>query len=238
MLAKIANIATFLLTHLFGRVRMPRRSPLMVNLGCGPEGSIDGFINIDNSPSVLLARFPRIKFLLFKLGVISKQQYRAGWRDVVFGDVSRGLRFESDSVDKLYSSHFLEHLERDKGRMALHEAYRVLKPGGVMRLVVPDLLWHAYRYVETTRDLISGTCVDFTPDVHDEFLQTVYGAYLNRSRFGAEHCYMYDLPSLGSLCREIGFREIRHCEFRQGLDNELAQYDSRPTDSLHLELIK
>lgn len=49
------------------------------------------------------------------------------------------LPFNDSSVDFLYSSHFLEHVPRRLVQPFLSECYRVLKPGGVIRLVVPDL---------------------------------------------------------------------------------------------------
>ncbi len=75
-------------------------------------------------------------------------------------------------------------------------------------------------------------------DAHDIFLNSVYGAYLNKRRFGAEHCYMYDLPTLVAVLKAVGFQNIQRCEFQNGVDQELASYDSRPNDSLHLEVRK
>ena len=43
------------------------------------------------------------------------------------------------TADLVYSSHFLEHIPREHVAPFLQECYRILKPGGVMRLVVPDL---------------------------------------------------------------------------------------------------
>jgi predicted SAM-dependent methyltransferase len=54
-------------------------------------------------------------------------------------DASHGLPFESEQVDACYASHVLEHLTRDQARALLLEAFRVLRPGGIVRLAVPDL---------------------------------------------------------------------------------------------------
>ncbi|CAA9217761.1 MAG: hypothetical protein AVDCRST_MAG93-305, partial [uncultured Chloroflexia bacterium] len=56
------------------------------------------------------------------------------------------LHYEDGTVDILYSSHMLEHLDRDSARRFLHEAYRVLKPGGAIRIVVPDFALLIDRY--------------------------------------------------------------------------------------------
>jgi hypothetical protein len=73
---------------------------------------------------------------------------------------------------------------------------------------------------------------------HDDFLESVYGAYLSNKRFGALHCYMYDYPTLVHILKSIGFKTVRRCGYREGADAELAALDSRPEDSLHLDVSK
>lgn len=61
------------------------------------------------------------------------------------------LPFDDSSVDSIYSSHALEHVERWRVVPTLQEWYRVLKPGGTLDLRVPDILWcinHYLHYVE------------------------------------------------------------------------------------------
>ena len=211
---------------------------LKLNIGCGPNGQFGGFINIDNSPSVLFGKFSRIKKTLWSLKLIDKSKFIADWSGVIRCDVSKGINYNNDTVDKIYSSHLLEHIPRDKGVFFIKECYRVLKRGGVMRLVVPDLLFHAEQYVEVTRELVSGEALPDNRITHDTFLNTIYGAYLNKRRYGAEHYYMYDLPTLVSILKNSGFANIRKCEFKEGVDEELASFDSRPNESIHMECIK
>jgi predicted SAM-dependent methyltransferase len=58
---------------------------------------------------------------------------------VIAHDLSRGVPLESQSCDVVYHAHVLEHLRRDDAARLLAECYRVLRPGGVLRVVVPDL---------------------------------------------------------------------------------------------------
>ena len=211
---------------------------LKLNIGCGPNGQLEGFINIDNSKAVLLAKFPKIKKLLFKLGLISKEKFEADWRGVRWMDASRRFPFTSEFVDKIYCSHFLEHIPPDKGKHLLKECYRVLKKDSIMRLVVPDLLWYAERYVRETRRIQKDSTLPSDRSVHDKFLVTIYGAYLSKKRYGANHCYMYDLPTLVSILKKIGFEKVRKCQYQKGGDEELLKYDTRPEDSLHIEITK
>jgi SAM-dependent methyltransferase len=214
-----------------------KNNRLYINIGCGPTGQIDGFENLDNSLAVLLAKSNILKILLYKLNIISSEKYHADWSSVKWCNVSKGLHYSNGSVDKIYSSHFLEHIPQDKGLFVLGECFRILKPGGVFRIVVPDMLWYASKYVQCTIDLVNGIDLSDNRSYHDDFINTICGAYLSKSRFGLGHSYMYDLPTLVSMLKYVGFRHIKKCEYQQG-DEELARYDSRPIDSLHLEVIR
>ncbi|PJZ70267.1 hypothetical protein CH373_12375 [Leptospira perolatii] len=58
---------------------------------------------------------------------------------VIKADLRRGIPFASASIDVVYHSHVLEHFEKSDAILFLKECYRVLKPGGILRIVVPDL---------------------------------------------------------------------------------------------------
>ena len=58
---------------------------------------------------------------------------------VVRHDLRRGLPFADEECDAVYHSHVLEHLTTDAGRDLLVECHRVLRAGGIVRVVVPDL---------------------------------------------------------------------------------------------------
>jgi SAM-dependent methyltransferase len=49
-----------------------------------------------------------------------------------------GFPFPDAKFDAVYSSHVLEHFTREQAQLLLRESYRVLKPGGILRVVVPD----------------------------------------------------------------------------------------------------
>lgn len=54
-------------------------------------------------------------------------------------DVRRPLLYPSECFDAVYGSHILEHLAPDVGKRMVADLKRVLRPGGTIRLVVPDL---------------------------------------------------------------------------------------------------
>ena len=52
-------------------------------------------------------------------------------------DITRGLPFNNNSIDKIYASHFFEHLNGDDVRFVLEECWRVLKPNCEIYIRVP-----------------------------------------------------------------------------------------------------
>lgn len=58
---------------------------------------------------------------------------------VLTWDLRNGFPFRDNVCDAIYSSHAIEHFDRDGARRFVEECRRVLKPGGILRLVAPDL---------------------------------------------------------------------------------------------------
>ncbi len=54
-------------------------------------------------------------------------------------NIRKGLPFPNDTFEVLYHSHFLEHLQKREAEKFIGECYRVMKKGGIIRIVVPDL---------------------------------------------------------------------------------------------------
>jgi SAM-dependent methyltransferase len=65
---------------------------------------------------------------------------------VIAHDLHQGIPLPNASCDVVYHSHVLEHTRRSDALSFMQECYRVLKPGGIMRVVVPDLeqICHLY----------------------------------------------------------------------------------------------
>lgn len=66
---------------------------------------------------------------------------------VIAADVRNGLPFADEVFDAVYCSHVLEHLPQREAASLLRHMYRVLRPGGVIRVVVPDLETLAREYL-------------------------------------------------------------------------------------------
>lgn len=69
-------------------------------------------------------------------------------------DLRKRLPVPDGTFDAVYSSHVLEHLTEEDGLRLLHEICRVLKPGGVCRVAVPDLEEICRQYLSTLEQAV------------------------------------------------------------------------------------
>lgn len=72
--------------------------------------------------------------------------------EVLAHDLTQGLPFGDNTFDAVYHSHVLEHFSPEQGQALIAECVRVLRPGGVLRIVVPDLEQIAQLYLEAHRE--------------------------------------------------------------------------------------
>lgn len=91
------------------------------------------------------------------------------------------LPFRDESVDAIYTSHTLEHIYPDALKALLSETYRVLKPNGKIRIVVPDIDIAIKAYVEGNTQLLKDkdnpTKVPFLPKFPICYLQSWFTSY-------------------------------------------------------------
>src|SRR5450631_1077887 len=109
---------------------------LRINLGSGFQ-AVSGWVCIDRSPSVLLSRVPLVKRALRRMGILSEAHMTA-WDPAIQRHDIRSLPYADGSVDAIYSSHALEHIYLGEARQVLADSARVLRPGGMIRLALPD----------------------------------------------------------------------------------------------------
>ena len=92
---------------------------MRINVGCGMTPT-QGWLNFDNSMSLRIAKIPLLASLLGRLGLLTSAQLSfitfARGAGIRYGDAVGGLDLESNSVEVLYTSHMLEHLDRRGGR--------------------------------------------------------------------------------------------------------------------------
>ena len=202
---------------------------IAINLGCGLSIA-PGWINIDNSPNARLAKYPWLRWTLWKLGILSDFHHSVNWASSIkIYNLKKGLPYPDSSIDYVYTSHLLEHLTLRDAQRLIKEAFRGLKPGGVIRIVVPDLTIGAREYLASLE--ANPNDAKAAPD----FLR-----WLQLSRPGVRdpHLWMYDAPSLGAMLGEAGFINITVCEYRRGRVPDSEILDNHIDDSLRLEAEK
>ena len=194
--------------------------PRYVQFGCGLAAPAD-WLNFDSSPRLWLERVPGVGAAA---GALGKRLFPG---NVVFGDIVAGLPVADGSADGVYSSHVLEHLGREDIAKALTNTFRMLKPGGVFRVIVPDLHWRAARYVRDHGTLAAADA--FVSSTHFAGTKRVRGpVQMLRSAFGnSGHAWLYDEVLLTRLLTEAGFTGIRRCTFNDSGDPMFTQVEDR-----------
>lgn len=75
---------------------------------------------------------------------------------VIKHDLQKGIPFEDVSFDVIYQSHVLEHFSQEAGQQLILECYRVLRPQGILRVVVPDLEQITRTYLLALENCLAG----------------------------------------------------------------------------------
>ena len=166
-----------------------------INVGCGASPT-DGWQNFDNSLTVRLAGVPLARYL------IPDSPFAAAAKrgDVRYAS-ALSLPVGDASAEVVYSSHMLEHLDRDEAKAFLAECRRVLQPGGVLRLAVPDLrlIVDEYLSLEDADNMIHRTSLGRMRPIG---LRSRIKSFVVGER---SHMWMYDGHSLARLVEQSGF---------------------------------
>jgi predicted SAM-dependent methyltransferase len=179
---------------------------MRINVGCGMSPT-PGWRNFDNSYVITLSKRPLLARALGALGMLARHQsdYIAYCKThaIEHADVRRRLPCADGSVEVIYSSHMLEHLDQDDARRFLEEALRVLRPKGILRIAVPDLMYYAKKYVldGDLQYFMYYTCLTRpTPRGLREKLKYLFVG-------DRHHKWMYDGPHLVQFLSECGFSD-------------------------------
>jgi len=200
----------------------------VLNLGCGTKTS-DKCINIDWS---IYLRIKKNKFLyLLAAPFLSKERrHRLSSlsSDVMAWDLRKGIPFPDASVDGVYHSHILEHIDHDDALSFQGQIYRVLKPGGIQRICVPDLEILVQKYFTSLKNCREDEAM---LGKHDACIAEMIEQCVRRESFGTQHQppvrrylenlilgdarkrgethqWMYDECNLRFILRQAGFHDI------------------------------
>jgi SAM-dependent methyltransferase len=192
-----------------------------VQYGCGLSAP-PGWLNYDFSPTLRLQRLPLI-------GPFFKRGPTVFPKEVRFGDIVAGLPLPDGVADGVYASHVLEHLALEDFWKALRNTNRLLKPGGIFRLVVPDLEIRARTYLEKIDNGIDDSNSWFMAASNLGARRRERGAAgFVRSAFGnSAHLWMWDERSMQSALEKSGFIDVRRCRFNDSGDKSFLLVEDR-----------
>ena len=190
-----------------------------INLGCGST-PLEDYINVDmDSLDDLRERYPNRTFA----DCIIKN-----W-DIF------NLPLEDNSVDEVRADCLFEHLSFKEEKLAFHEVKRVLKPGGIFNLSVPDFEDVVKNWLSSEEDW-----KDWYRDDEEaieqkhwfgnyEYNDTNRWGYLTACIFGSQngegqyHKNCYTLPKLKKIATLLSFEVVSHEVYPWHNDNGISK---------------
>lgn len=171
---------------------------------------LKGFVNLDNHVLLPFLGMPRFVRRFLSPGHRAVlDSYESLIREHLFikHDCRKPLPFGAETVDHILCSHFLEHIFPSEADAIIADFARILKPGGTVHLIVPDILGMARKYVES-----AGAS---NPLAGDEFVkETILSRVDSGSvkfrilellgNYGLTHKWMYDQYSITHRVQRLG----------------------------------
>jgi predicted SAM-dependent methyltransferase len=199
---------------------------MKLHLGCGPDVR-PGWVNID----------------------VERESYMYGDTQYIKFDLSCGylplVDMHEDpiiEVEMIYSSHFFEHLTDPQAFNLFRECISRLRPGGVLRLCLPDFRACAENYLSNNNFYFDGVNLDhlgFKPETRTLIDHMTYLVY----QFG-EHKSLWDFEKAKKVLTNLdmefgtgikGFSQVDLSQFDRRLDQDL---ELRRRYSFYLEAIR
>lgn len=183
---------------------------MKLNLGCGTRTPA-GWVNVDYALGARCAKIPFFAAVNRRIRLFSLD-----WNPgILVHDLRRPFPWSDGSARLVYASHLLEHLTREEGRLFVTRCHAVLRAGGILRIVVPDL-----------SNVVSEYSAGRLPaDEFVERLGVLYGTGTSGVRrilspiVEFPHRCMYDAGTLLSLLRGSGFQAEPRRPFESAIED-------------------
>ena len=199
-----------------GRMRrhFAEQRGLLVNIGSGKMGK-EGWINVDLFPA---------------RGV-----------NCVY-DSRKSLPFANESVKAIFTEHFFEHIDyTEEVPLFLRECWRVLEPGGVIRIIVPDSEKYIRAYCEGWDALrvLRGVKEDGVDPYFPNTYKNAMELFNTVFRQEYQHKWMYDFDNLRDVLEHFGFADVARCVVGESrLEGLAIDTPARAHESLYVEASK
>lgn len=210
---------------------------LKLDLGCGPI-SAPGWVGVDGSNRAWLAsRLPWLDRLLVGLRLASPTEFSSATR---WANLKKRFPWSDGSVDAIHMGEVLEHFTRDDGEHVVRECFRVLRPGGVLRIRVPDHARFWRNYLREYDAIQQRPQAEWNED-HSRWVQMYYRDICTVfprlwQSMGHFHKWMYDDVSLVVLLTRTGFSEAARMPFHASRIPGIETVENR--DDLIVEAVK
>jgi predicted SAM-dependent methyltransferase len=190
-------------------------------------------------------------------GWVNADLFRGNKQTVHF-DLSKKFPYSNSTVEFIFHEHFLEHLDETDGYNFMKECFRVLKPGGCMRISIPNVeafFEHLIKYYHSDSfhsNELPGSAIKNSRNHCQAINYWFYGngsttvrhkfmSPINKTVACGNHAhkYYYDFRDLKEKLEKIGFRTVRRCDYHQSQFPELRGVEFRPNNQeLIVEAIK
>lgn len=166
-----------------------------LQLGCG-KNLLDGWLNTDI--------------------------YTTQGRDVAYLDGTVRFPFEDNTFDYAFSEHQIEHISYLQGQFMLRECFRVLKPGGRVRIATPNMQKILALYTDAP-DARQQAYIRWSVARNNKDVGIYSGAHVINTFFTSwGHRFIYDTTTLGEQLRSAGFVDVTEFPPEKSNDPNLA----------------
>jgi predicted SAM-dependent methyltransferase len=132
-------------------------------------------------------------------------------------DMSKLSMFKDNEVDLIYNCGTFEYFDLQDAPKVLQEWYRVLKPGGVLQISVPDFESVVKVYLSNGKDILG-----------EGILGLIYGRWpikdINNDDQILYHKMIYDFKSLSNILSKAGFKNIKPYNWEDTLPSDYDDY--------------
>ncbi|MGD0856549.1 MAG: glycosyltransferase family 25 protein, partial [Dehalococcoidia bacterium] len=145
--------------------------------------------------------------------------------EIMFLDARQQLPFEDNVFHYVFAEHMIEHINYQEGCFFLKECFRVLNPGGKIRLAAPDLNCIVNLYNCHT-DELGSRYLKFAGEAFSPAVKSNYDTFaINQWFRGWDHKFIYDFKTLESCLINAGFSNIVRCNVGESNDPNLCDIE-------------
>jgi SAM-dependent methyltransferase len=201
---------------------------LKLNLGCGHVQPI-GWVNVDGSNRAWLAsKFPRVDALIVRLGLAAPTEFN---RATVHVDLLKRFPWADHSASAVYMGDVLEHFTPEQGKHLVRESFRVLAPGGVLRVRTPDHARFWRNYVAEHDAKLARPRSEWSQE-HTRWVKMYFDDVCVRrpkpwQSMGHFHKWGWDEIAMVMLLESVGFTEVRRMSLHESAISDVAVVETR-----------